>query len=313
VLRRPAFDYQMTRPRVSLEHLRSMPNYAGATPVDCVSSDAISSAVFQERYVSARTPVVVRGGVKHWKAWSAWHPDYLRSVAGTETITVTRCLILDLLLMARARGLDLKALPEDARSWLDTMPLAEYLEACTTRFDPSETVYARNIPLPASLTQDLGPVSVQVGGAENTYTGFVGRRSYTDSHEHQGFDTFMCQVRGAKEVILHPPDVLHSRSLYASRRMDNWSPVRFFDVDLERFPRFARNRPYKAVVAPGDALYIPDPWWHAVVSADDQLEITVTVWLKPPFLTLSCPQTIRRLIARPRARIRGALKRVLHV
>jgi hypothetical protein len=160
--------------------------------------------------------------------------------------------------------------------------------------------------VPKSIGRDVGPVSVQAEDSANEYTYFIGRRSYTDSHEHQGFDTFMSQVRGAKEIILHPPDAFHCRSLYASRWTSNWSPVRFFDVDLNQFPRFARSRPHRTVVGPGDALYIPDPWWHAVVSADDELEITVTSWFKPPFLRLSSPQTVRRFVARPRAWIRAA-------
>jgi len=313
VLRRPKFDYELRRSRVSVERVRSMPNYAEATPVESVSSEAISPRDFQERYGRTRTPVVIRGGVKHWKAWTDWDAGYLRSMAGFETVRVTKCLILDFLLMVLTRGLDRKARAEAEQSWFGTMSLAEYLEHCTARFDPAETLYARNIQVPASIAKDLGPVSVQVDGAANDYTCFMGRRSYTDSHEHQGFDTFMCQVRGAKEVILHPPDVLHARSLYANRWTGNWSPVRFFDVDLGRFPRFARARPHKAVVGTGDALYIPDPWWHTVVSADDELEVTVTVWLKPPFLTLSSPQTLRRFIARPRTMMRAAWELGLRV
>jgi hypothetical protein len=49
-------------------------------------------------------------------------------------------------------------------------------------------------------------------------------------------------------------------------------------------------------------LYIPDPCWHAVVSADDDLGITVTSWFKPPFLSLSSPQTVRRFVC-PIARV----------
>jgi hypothetical protein len=303
----------MTRSRVSVDRLRSMPNYADATFVPCVSSGAMSSRDFQERYVKTRTPLVVRGGVRHWRAWSDWDQDYLRKVAACQSVYVTKCLLLDFLLMVLTRGLDRKARAVEERSWFGTMSLPDYLEHCTARFDPSRTIYARNLPLPASISRDVGPVSVQTDGDQNDYTYFMGRRSYTDSHEHMGFDTFMCQVRGVKEVILHPPDPLHWRSLYANRWLNNWSPVRFFDVDLQRFPRFARNRPYKAVVGSGDALYIPDPWWHAVVSADDDLEITVTVWFKPPFLTLSSPQTIRRFIARPRATIRAAWELGLRV
>lgn len=292
-----------------------MPRYREATPVESVSSDAFSPHDLRDRYVRTRKPVVIRGGIRHWKALVDWDLDYLRTVAGREPVRVTRCLMLDYLLRIWTDGLGRKARAQEERTWFDTVPLSDYLERCTARFDPAEVLCARNILLPKSIASDVGPVSVQTDGAANDHhTCFVGRRSYTDSHEHQGADAFMCQVRGAKEIILPPPpppDAFHCRGLYASRWTHNWSPVRFFDVDLGRFPRFADTRPWKALVGPGDAVYIPDPWWHAVVSADDQLEITVTKWFKPPFLTLSSPQTVRRLLDRPRVSARAALKRLI--
>jgi hypothetical protein len=312
VFRPPRYDYRMKRPRVSVEQVRSMPRYADAIPVASVSCDAVSASDFRERYVKARKPVIVRGGIRHWKALADWDVDYLRSVAGAEPVQVTRCLMLDYLLRIWTAGLGRKARAQEARTWLGTLTLSDYLERCTARFDTAEILYARNVPLPKPIAGDVGPVAVQTAGAAGDHhTCFVGRRSYTDSHEHQGADSFMCQVRGTKEVILHPPDAFHCRGLYASRWTYNWSPVRFFDVDLGRFPRFARTRPYTAVVHQGDALYIPDPWWHAVVSADDELEITVTKWFDPPFLTLSCPQTVRRLLDRPRLSARAAARRLI--
>lgn len=302
----------MKRPRVSAERVRSMPGYAEATLVESVSRDALSPRDFHEGYVNTRKPVVIRGGIRHWKALADWDLDYLRTVAGAEPVLVTRCLMLDYLLRIWTGGLGRKARAQEERTWFDALPLRDYLERCTARFDPAEILYARNIPLPNSIAGDVGPVSVRADVAAGGHDScFVGRRSYTDSHEHKGVDAFMCQVRGAKEIILHPPDVFHCRGLYASRWTYNWSPVRFFDVDLGRFPRFGDTRPYRAVVGRGDAIYIPDPWWHAVVSADDELEITVTKWFNPPFLTLSSPQTVRRLLDQPRVSARAAVKRLI--
>src|SRR4029077_8592099 len=89
VFRRPRFDYQLKRPPVSRERLRSMPRYADAVPVESAPSEVLSPHDFRERYVKTRTPVVIRGGVRHWKAWSDWDADYLRTVAGAESIQVT--------------------------------------------------------------------------------------------------------------------------------------------------------------------------------------------------------------------------------
>jgi hypothetical protein len=69
-----------------------------------------------------------------------------------------------------------------------------------------------------------------------------------------------------------------------------------FDVDLKRFPLFLLSKPHKVIIEPGDALYIPNPWWHAVVALDDELQITLPHWLRPRRLCFSSPQT-RTLVA----------------
>jgi len=154
----------------------------------------------------------------------------------------------------------------------------------TTAYDPSKILYARNIAIPDSISQDVStlPFFPRQNWGRSL---FFGRRTFTDCHEHHGCDAVMCQIRGTKEVILHPPDALHKVVLYANPYTQNWSPVRFFAVDEEMFPLFKLNTPWKAIVRPGEALYIPDPWWHSVISVDDDLEITVTYWF-PPTATL---------------------------
>ena len=46
------------------------------------------------------------------------------------------------------------------------------------------------------------------------------------------------------------------------------SPVNVDRVDLQRFPRVSAAHTYLANLSAGDALYIPDSWWHVVRSHD---------------------------------------------
>lgn len=295
----PKFDYQMDRPPVLAEHVRSaMPNYGSATEVPRVACDAISRADFQRLYVHTRTPVILVGALKHWPAYSKWETNYLVAFAGTQSVKVTECLFLDFLLMATTKRLNKQDYWKARDQWSTEMSLADYIDVCTTNFNPERILYARDIAIPDALAGDIGDIPLFSGQMQDT-TWFVGRRSYTDAHEHHGADAFACQVRGAKEFILHPPDSHHYKALHGSMSLKLWSPVRFFDVDQERFPAFADNKPVRALVEAGDALYIPDPWWHAVMSADDELDITVTKWCDPPWLNLASPQTRRQFIEAP--------------
>ena len=49
-------------------------------------------------------------------------------------------------------------------------------------------------------------------------------------------------------------------------------------VDLERYPlyRVAERQRMELILEPGDALYIPALWWHAVESLDTT--VSVNFW-----------------------------------
>lgn len=263
---KPRYNYDLNRKPIRAEQLHRMPKWSSARPVASIHASEVQVAHF-----ATREPIVISGGLAEWKALSAWDSNsYLRKRAGNCRLTVTPFLLLDALLMKIAGGAEPCASLE--------FDLDKYLCLLTTDYDPERILYARNIPIPDGLSADIAHLPF-VLKPELSRSTFIGRRSYTDSHEHNGCDAFMCQIRGTKEVILHPPDRRHKRALYANRYTRNWSPVRFFDVDEMAFPLFGRlNTPWRAVVRPGDALYIPDPWWHSVVSLDDEVEITVTYW-----------------------------------
>jgi hypothetical protein len=293
------FDYDLSRRPVTYDDVRRMPNYDRARPV-AVEDGSIPAAEFERKYWRRGRPVILRGGVRHWPAVERWASnDYLQQVSGDEQIEITRCLLLDVVLRnatLEAQGKDPSATqPGEPEELVVTMPLQEYIERCTTRHDPGRILYARLVPIPERWHGDVGDTPFWSRGFDGRAM-FMGRKTYTDSHEHGGLDVFSCQVRGTKEFILHAPDAASTRRMYAGATA-NWSPVRFFDPDLERFPLFAENQPIIARLEPGDVLYIPNPWWHAVVSTTDDMGILVPLWFKPAQLRVSHPQS-RRLMAR---------------
>ena len=44
------------------------------------------------------------------------------------------------------------------------------------------------------------------------------------------------------------------------------SPINVDRVDLQRFPKFAEARVEHVRLHPGDALYIPENYWHVIKS-----------------------------------------------
>jgi hypothetical protein len=315
----PRYDYQLSRKPIHLDQVRRMPGYDTAKKVPRVTAD-ISQREFMESYWAAAKPVVITGGVRHWRAFDAWKDiDYLRRTAGDEQILVSRGLVLDLLLMKISeRVAPTKHGPSVAqaiRSFVHTMKVTEYLDRCTTHWDPETIYHARNIALPSQMLNDTGDLHF-CGLKISNKTIFFGRRSFTDSHEHSGSDAFACIVRGAKEFILHPPDRTNYRALYSNRLLKNWSPVRFFDVDLQRFPLFAQSTPMIARLSAGDAMYIPNPYWHSVVSSDDDLECNVACWVPTRRIRfLRHPASRKMMFMRARESsswLYGSARRIVH-
>jgi hypothetical protein len=70
------------------------------------------------------------------------------------------------------------------------------------------------------------------------------------------------EIYGDKEFYLFPPE--DSDKLYPRPNQKNWSQVdNPAAPDLERFPRMADATPYRAVLKPGQTIFIPMLWWHA--------------------------------------------------
>jgi len=97
--------------------------------------------------------------------------------------------------------------------------------------------------------------------------GFARHSAY--GMHHDGPHNLLAQLAGTKTLLLAPPSqaahaYLHARGHPEARH----SPVDWRappGPDLRRFPAAARLRGFTASLAPGDVLYIPSGWLHAVV------------------------------------------------
>ena len=67
---------------------------------------------------------------------------------------------------------------------------------------------------------------------------------------------------------------------------NNYSPVDFYNPNLEKFPDFQNVRGKMHVkLNPGDLLYLPAFWWHHVKSSKNR-NIAINFWYTPNFMTV---------------------------
>jgi hypothetical protein len=95
-------------------------------------------------------------------------------------------------------------------------------------------------------------------------------------------DGINCIIAGRKRFTFFPPDQLPNLYVGPLEHAPGGQPtslVRLAAPDLERFPRFARALATAEVaeVEPGDAVFLPNLWWHNVESLEP-LNLSMNYW-----------------------------------
>jgi hypothetical protein len=120
---------------------------------------------------------------------------------------------------------------------------------------------------------------------------WLGNRTRTAAHWDLP-QNLACVVAGRRRFTLFPTDQIGNLYVGPLEFTLAGQATSLVDVDapdLERYPRFAEalGAARTAELGPGDALYIPSLWWHAVASLDE-FGAMINFWWRdaePPLLT----------------------------
>jgi len=95
-------------------------------------------------------------------------------------------------------------------------------------------------------------------------------------------DNIACVAAGRRRFVVFPPEQLENLYIGPLHSTPQGVPISLVDMvnpDLARFPKFAQAyaAAQLAELEPGDAIYIPYMWWHAVQSLAP-FNILVNYW-----------------------------------
>ena len=254
----------------------------GGAAVPSFAAADITSEALHEQFVLHNRPAVVRDLHPGWGPLQ-WNDVRLRELCGERSIEVR---VADAGRqfgdpsrqgMYARESLSLRGFIEalaDAEALGKPAPF--YAAQLALRRDLPE-LFADSRPEPPHL-RALGPLW---RGAPALY---IGGSSQTPLH-FDAFDNLLCVVRGAKSVLLWPPGC--AELLYPGGGGSAlFSRADVFAPDLSAFPLLARALPLavRAELGPGDALYLPCGWWHAVQSQPPPRErcISISYWARQP-------------------------------
>jgi hypothetical protein len=155
------------------------------------------------------------------------------------------------------------------------------------------SMYAGGIPIRKHLPGLLPtiPVPLLDTSRATLISLWLGNRTRTAAHWDLP-QNLACVIAGSRRFTLFPTAQL--KNLYVGPLDFTLAgqPTSLVDIDqpdLDRHPRFATalKAAQTAELGPGDALYIPSLWWHAVASLDE-LGAMINFWWRdaePPLLS----------------------------
>lgn len=274
-----------------------VPNFASALAVPVEDAATLAPATFQTRYVQRNQPCLVKGAVARWPAFGQWaDPAYTSSKIGDVEVRASR--------EPKVEGFGLRSRADDAAANKTTRdrlappePVRRILPRLHTPDD--EVLFIEVRPADkgvACLADDLTsngerfPFLPHPARPRFFYSGWAAmfyKNSYSDWHFHPATDAMMCQVAGTKDVLLLPPSQ-QAWDQIVPIHVEQW---KVYDVDVQKAPAYLDVRPYHVVVEPGDGLFLPVNWWHAVQARRREFGITVPVTWDSPYRDLRQPAT----------------------
>lgn len=243
----------------------------------------ISKDQFHNEIVPLDQPVVIRSHADNWPAVAAGREDaqifskYLKQFnanQGVYTIAGEPSIAGRFFYNPDLRGVNFQRANVNFTSVLDQLlalanspnPHAIAVQSASVR----DTLPKFDIENPMSLLDAT---------VEPTF--WLGNRAVVAPH-YDVSDNLAIVVHGRRKFTLFPPDQV--ANLYVGPALDSPGgvPISLVEMgapDFDRFPnyRLALEAATSATLQPGDAIFIPSPWWHAVESLDP-LNMLVNYW-----------------------------------
>jgi hypothetical protein len=210
---------------------------------------------FEAEYVATSRPVLLTDATDHWPARSKWTLDWFAERFPNKQVKFdnkTWEMAAFIRELKASKGSRTQTVP-----YLKMVKVDEQFQEL--RGDIGELALARHNRLgsrllPRSMRIDRGYVAVFVGTRGSGFRTLHWDYSY--------LHVFISQIVGDKEVIVfRHEDAPH---LYPSPDNENLSTLPDpFEVDLQKFPRFAQAREARFTIKQGETLFLPGGWWHA--------------------------------------------------
>jgi lysine-specific demethylase 8 len=261
------------------------------------SQPAITHEQFFDGFFQKR-PVIMPGKISHWPALRQWGPDFFKANYGDLPVWLSRY----------DPASELTYLEQHLEYVSRKTTMAGYVDALSGShgfFSIRESIgLLQSHPELMEYLDQFRPYGCSGEPPASQYMAlwFSPGQDTTGMHIDVA-EGLLFHLYGHKRVMLFAPDQTKLvyeddiKKLYSDgledridpedlemwRNFVRWSKVNPFEPDFERFPLLREASYFEAFIAPGDVLYIPLGWWHAVRSLDTTISISKSIF-KDEFL-----------------------------
>jgi hypothetical protein len=255
--------------KIASELFSIIPGIERATRVPDKEAGQLKESDFIQEFVNKNRPCLVKGAIRHWPAIQKWrHEDYW----------IDNCRNEEKKILSHMNYYSSRRRFKDS----ETMHFHDGIRRLFANTDPIFSIPSQPVEetnLFGGVIKDLADFSFLSKKSpplwDSSRALFIYRRAATAWHVHYCDETLMCQVKGAKEVVLLPPDMPETRYVTEFLEAEQYLKGQKLDQSLDLKPRIA-------TVEEGDALYIPPYWFHCVVPKDGEVGFTsLTVFRSP--------------------------------
>jgi ribosomal protein L16 Arg81 hydroxylase len=227
---------------------------------------AVPRDEFFAHYRDRNQPLILTDGMRNWPAMTRWNPDYLDQVCGDELVQV----------MAGRDSDAQYELHSDRRR--TTMCFRDYVKKVKT----------------AGQTNDFYMVAqnefMRTASAQRLYEDIAGFPDYLDDRRdgfvffwfgpagtvtplhHDTADLILAQVHGRKRVTMIPA----AQKALVYNRIGVFGEVDCEQPDFFSHPLYRYADKFVFDLNPGEALFIPEGWWHHVRALDVSISVSFT-------------------------------------
>ena len=245
--------------------------------------DKVTAEQFRNEIVPAAEPVVFNGLVNEWplvEAAAQSAEAAARHIMGFDNHKPVYTIVGEPQMAGRffysddLQGVNFQRIEAAVTAILEQLlalrgnpnPHAVAIQAATVSEVLPGFVEQHRMPL---LDDSIGP------------TMWLGNKALVAPH-YDVYENIACVGCGQRRFTLFPPEQVANLYPGPSLNAPGGVPISLVDLrnpDLEKFPAFAEamQNARTATLSPGDAIFIPTPWWHAVESLND-VNVLINYW-----------------------------------